>query len=502
MQTARLSFLLVVAIGCLTITAPAQNEPIKGLDAYITKALRDWNAPGLALAIVKDDKVIYARGYGVRETGKPERVNEHTLFAVASTTKAMTAACVGMLVDEGKLKWDDPVTKHLPGFQLHDPYVTRELTVRDILTHRSGLSRGDLIWYASEYDRNEVLRRVRFLEPSWSFRSRYGYQNIMYVAAGAVIESASGKSWDDFLAERLFTPLGMKRSNTSTSKLPAMDNVATPHGYQEGTLITLKWRNFDNVGPAGSVNSSVSEMAQWVRLNLNKGIFDGKRILSEKVIEEMQSPQTITQLDSLTKVLTPSTHFLLYGLGWTLMDYQGRKVVRHDGALDGMRTRVAMMPEENLGIVLITNQTRTQILTAMMYRIFDAFLNVKERDWSAVWLKTVQDQEQRSKEAEQKRIAERASDTRPSFGMDQYAGNYEHEMYGTMKVTVENGGLVVTLNPSYVGDLVHWHYDTYQVQWRDKNLGKSYAVFTLNARGKINGLEWEGVDTFKRKEAP
>jgi len=500
MRIHRLVLFLLVLVCLVAPDAGAQNEPIKGLDAYITKALKDWDAPGLALAIVKDDKVIYAKGYGVREMGKPDPVNEHTLFAIASTTKAMTAACVGMLVDEGKLKWDDPVTKHLPGFQLFDPYVTRELTVRDLLTHRSGLSRGDMIWYASEYDRKEVLRRIRFVEPTWSFRSRYGYQNIMYVAAGGVIESASGKTWDDFIAERLFTPLGMKRSNTSTSKLAGLDNVATPHGYDEGVLTTMKWRNFDNVGPAGSVNSSAYEMAQWVRLNLNKGEYEGKRILSEKVVEEMQSPQTIIRLDSLTQALTPSTHFLLYGFGWTLMDYQGRKVVRHDGALDGMRTRVAMLPEEKIGIVLITNQNRTQILTAMMFRIFDAFLNVKERDWSAEWLKSVKDQEQRSKEAEQKKIAERVKDTKPSLAMEKFAGNYENEIYGTMKVTVENGGLVISLNPSYTGDLVHWQYDTYQVQWRDKNLGKSYAVFSMNSNGKITALEWEGMDKFSRKD--
>ena len=273
-----------------------------------------------------------------------------------------------------------------------------------------------------------------------------------------------------------------------------------PHGYDEGVLTTMKWRNFDNVGPAGSVNSSASEMAQWVRLNLNKGEYEGKRILSEKVVEEMQSPQTIIRLDSLTQALTPSTHFLLYGFGWTLMDYQGRKVVRHDGALDGMRTRVAMLPEEKIGIVLITNQNRTQILTAMMFRIFDAFLNVKERDWSAEWLKSVKDQEQRSKEAEQKKIAERVKDTKPSLAMEKFAGNYENEIYGTMKVTVENGGLVISLNPSYTGDLVHWQYDTYQVQWRDKNLGKSYAVFSMNSNGKITALEWEGMDKFSRKD--
>jgi CubicO group peptidase (beta-lactamase class C family) len=484
---------------CVPANAQIGNEPVKGLDAYVQKALKEWDAPGLALAIVKDHKVIYARGYGVREMGKPDPVNERTMFAVASTTKAMTAACLGMLVDEGKLKWDDKATQYLPGFQLYDPYVTRELTVRDLITHRSGLSRGDLIWYASPYDRKEVIRRVRFLEPSWSFRSRYGYQNILYIAAGGVIETVSGKTWDDFIKERLFTPLGMTSSNTSITALAGRENVATPHTYLDGRLVTIPWRNVDNVGPAGSVNSNAYEMAQWVRLNLNKGVFEGKRIVSEKVLEEMQSPQTIIPLDSLTKALTPSTHFLTYGLGWILMDYHGRKVVRHDGALDGMRTRVAMMPEENTGVVLITNQTRTSILTALMYRIFDSFLGVKERDWSAEFLKSVKDQEQRAKENEQKRIAERSPNTTPSLALDQYAGTYENEMYGTITVSVENGKLVAALNPSYTGDLSHWHYDAFQISWRDKSLGKSFFNFSLKFNGKVGKVTWEDVGDFIRK---
>ena len=210
-------------------SAPAQTEPFKGLNDYILKAMKDWETPGLALAIVKNDSVIFMKGYGVRKMGEDAPVTPRTIFAIASTTKAMTAACLGMLVDSAKVRWDDPVTKFLPWFQLSDPYVTRELTVRDILCHRSGLERGDNLWYFSPYSREEVLRRVRFLKPAWSFRSRYGYQNIMFVAAGQIVPSVTGMTWDAFVADRLFTPLGMTRTNTSVKLLAGMDDVATPH---------------------------------------------------------------------------------------------------------------------------------------------------------------------------------------------------------------------------------------------------------------------------------
>src|SRR5918993_1303981 len=209
--------------------ARAQEAPLAGFDDYVNQALKDWEVPGLAVAVVKDDRIVFAKGYGVRELGKPAPVNERTLFAIGSSSKAFTAASVAMLVDEGKVKWDDPVTKYLPGFELYDPYVTRELTVRDLLSHRSGLERGDLLWYGTEYDRDEILRRARHIRPSWSLRSRFGYQNLMYLAAGQLVARVGGKSWDEFVRQRIFSPLGMTASGTSIRDLSSSDNVASPH---------------------------------------------------------------------------------------------------------------------------------------------------------------------------------------------------------------------------------------------------------------------------------
>lgn len=273
--------LIIAAFGRV---APARQDPLEGLDQYITEAMRSWEVPGLAIAIVKDDRVLLAKGYGVRKLGDPAPVNEHTLFAIGSASKAFTAASIAMLVDEGKLKWDDPVTNYLPGFQLFDPYATRELTVRDLLCHRSGLERADLLWYGSAFGREEILRRIRYLKPSWSFRSRFGYQNIMFLAAGQIIPAITGKSWDDFVKERLFAPLGMSSSNTSVRDLARSDNSATPHAKIEGKVEPIAWRNIDNVAPAGSINSSAADMAQWIRLNLNWGKFNDKQLISSGAI--------------------------------------------------------------------------------------------------------------------------------------------------------------------------------------------------------------------------
>src|SRR5262249_52053109 len=330
--------------------SPAQDPPLQGLDDYITKAMQDWEVPGLALAVVKNDAVVLAKGYGVRKLGETTPVNEKTLFAIGSSSKAFTAASLAMLVDDGKIKWDDPATKYLPGFQLYDPYATHELTVRDLLAHRCGLDRGDLMWYGSGYGRQEVLRRIRYLKPSSSFRSKFGYQNIMFLAAGQILPTVAGKTWDEFVKDRIFKPLGMTASNTSTEALSGQDNVATPHDKVEEKIEPIPWRNIDNIGPAGSINSNVVDMAQWVRLQLGEGVYNKQRLLSSGSVSEMHMPQTIIRLEGTQAKLNPETHFMAYGLGWMLQDYRGKKLVQHGGNIDGMSALVAMIPEEKLGL--------------------------------------------------------------------------------------------------------------------------------------------------------
>lgn len=495
------SLLLIAILGQI---ASARQDPLQGLDQYITEAMRSWEVPGLAIAIVKDDRIVLAKGYGVRKLGDPAPVNEHTLFAIGSASKAFTAASIAMLVDEGKLKWDDPAINYLPGFQLFDPYVTRELTVRDLLCHRSGLERADILWYGSAFSREEILRRIRYLKPSWSFRSRFGYQNIMYLAAGQIVSAVSGKSWDDFVKERFFAPLGMNSSNTSVRDLARSENVATPHAKIEGKVEPIPWRNIDNIAPAGSINSSVADMAQWIRLNLNQGKFGDKQLISSGAIKEMQTPQTVIRLEGIFEKLYPEAHFLSYGLGWFLQDYRGRKIVQHGGNIDGMSALVAMMPEERLGLVILTNLNGTSLPTALMFRIFDAYLGAPQRDWSAELLKAIRALEEQQMAAQKKLEEERAKGTNPSLAMEKYAGTYEDDLYGQVKVKYEDGKLTISYGPSMIADLEHWHYDTFRARWKDRFLGSALVSFALNAQGRIEELRisapnWPAM-SFKRRQ--
>ena len=484
--------------------ALGQEAPLNGFDDYINKALREWEVPGLAIAIIKDDRIVLAKGYGVRKLGDPAPVNERTLFAIGSSSKAFTAASVAMLVDEGKLKWDDPATKYLPDFVLYDPYVTRELTVRDLLSHRSGLERGDLLWYGTEYDRDEILRRTRFLKPTWSLRSTFGYQNLMFLAAGQLIARVSGKSWDEFIRQRIFTPLSMTASNTSIRDLKNADNVSSPHAKIEDKVAVIPWRNIDNIAPAGSINSNVVEMAQWVRLQLGQGEYQKQRLLSSGATKEMQSSQTVIRAEPPYSLFYPEAHFLNYGLGWFLHDYRGRKVVEHGGAIDGMRAQVAMLPEEKLGLVILTNMGGTTLPLPLMFRIFDAYLGAPPRDWSAEMFKTMKAFEEQGKAAQKKAEAERIKDTRPSLALGEYAGTYKNDLYGEVKVSHQNGKLGVRFGPAFDGDLEHWHYDTFRAKFVTSGVSYAPMTFGLNAQGKIDTLTMNlpGVTDYPFKRVP
>jgi len=492
------TIVLVLLVMCSLSAVRAQQGPGPDFDKYINDALKEWQVPGLAIAIIKDDRVVFAKGYGTRELDKSLPVDEHTLFAIGSSSKAFTAASIGMLVDEGKLKWEDPATKYLPGFQLFDPYATRELMVSDLLSHRSGLTRGDLLWYASPYDRDEVLRRIRYLKPTWSMRAHFGYQNIMFLAAGKIVSNVGNKSWDDFIRERIFVPLGMKSSSTSIKAFANSDNVASPHAKLDDKVQVVAWRNIDNIAPAGSINSNVLDMAQWVRLQLGGGVYEGKRLLSAAALKEIQTPQTIIRLEGPMASLYPEAHFLTYGFGWFLSDYRGRKVVEHGGAIDGMRAQVAMLPEEKLGLVVLSNLNGSILPHALMFKIFDTYLGGAQRDWSSDLLKTTKGLEEQETAAEKKAEAERVKGTAPSLPLEKYSGRYQSEMYGEAKFSLENGKLVAQFGPNFSGDLEHWNYDTFRVTWRDRMEGKGLVNFRLNAQGKVESVNIDRLSDFTR----
>jgi CubicO group peptidase (beta-lactamase class C family) len=491
------------------LPAPAKN-PLKDIDAYILKAMKDWDLPGLAVAVVKDDKVVLARGYGLREVGKPDQVDENTLFAIGSNTKAFTATALALLVQDKKLLWDDPVTNHLKGFQLYDPYVSREIMVRDLLAHRSGLGRrGDALWYGQDYSRDEILRRIRFLKPNSSFRSQYGYQNIMFLAAGQIIPAVTGMSYDNFIKERLFKPLGMNRSNTSTKDLPGVDNVATPHTKKDGKVVAIPYRNIDNIAPAGSINSSVAEMAQWHRFQLGNGTYAGNKILDPAILQVTHDPHIVMPVGPDRKKEFPTNHFVAYGLGWVLEDYRGRLIIWHNGGIDGMLSHQGFLPEENLGVVVLTNSDRNRLDAALFYRIVDAFLGEPVKDWSQIFLAQAKEGLAKAEEARKKAAESRVQNTKPSLETANYCGTYENKLYGTAEVKSEAGKIILYFNSKPMGVLDHWHYDTFKVNPKAfgsllfiEILEDTLVTFALNAQGKVARMDIEDLDVFERAPEP
>lgn len=492
-----------LAILILPAVAAAQPAPLQGLDDYVTEAMAAWEVPGLALAVVKDDSVVYARGYGTRRRGQDAPVDPNTLFAIGSSSKAFTSASLAILSGEGKVSWDDPVQRHLPDLELYDAYVTRELTVRDLLSHTSGLPRCDRMWYGTSFTREEVLHRVRFCEPQWSFRSHFGYQNIMFLAAGRVVARLTGDRWDSFVEERIFAPLGMERSNTSVDSLQGMANVASPHAEVGDTARAIEWRDIDNIGPAGSINSSAAEMAKWIRLQLGEGSYEGEQLIPAAAVGEMHTPQTLIRREPPWDLTTPESHLLAYGLGWFLHDYRGRMVVEHGGAIDGMRAQVTLVPEEELGLVVLTNMgTSTGLGTALQYRVLDAYFDAGERDWAARYL-SVSDSLEAEQEKQERKLREaRAEGTEPSLPLERYAGTYADSLYGEIQVGHEDGALTMTYE-SFEGTLEHWHHDTFRARFRDAltaGMGLSATLFTfqLDAMGQVEALEAPGMGRFVR----
>jgi CubicO group peptidase (beta-lactamase class C family) len=484
-----------VDIGPTVGTAYSLEEQLSEIDAYAQKVQKDWNVPGMAIAIVKDDKVVFAKGYGVQKIGTNDRVDENTLFAIASNSKAFTTASLAMLIDEGKIGgWDDKVSKYLPEFELYNPYVTSDLTIRDLVSHRVGLDTfsGDLLWYETTYSSDEVLKRLKYLKPVRGFRSGFGYQNLMFIAAGRIVEKVSGKSWGEFVSERILKPLNMNRTTTSIKDIK--DNAAFPHNESGGKgLHVLQRGNVDNARAAAGLNSSVADIANWLRLQLNDGKFDGKQIVSEKNMWEMHQPDVILPISKSSSEFIPSRHFNTYGLGWNIFDYQGRKVISHGGGLDGMISRTSMMPEENLGLVILTN-SETSVATIMQYKIYDVFVNAPKRDWSAEYKKFSEDGDKRTAEARKKLEDSRKLNTKTSLDLKDYAGTYSGELYGDATVSEENGKLVLRLKPApnFVADLEHWHYDTFKINWRPSvsyNFPPGFVTFTIDKNGKADELK-------------
>ncbi|HEX6575091.1 MAG TPA: serine hydrolase [Gemmatimonadaceae bacterium] len=481
---------LLTALAATASSAHAQKtDPLAGLDTYIESAMRDWKIPGVAVGIVKNDSIVFLRGFGVRTLGRPEKIDEHTIFAIASDTKAFTGMLMAMLVDDGKIRWDATLTTYLPTIKFGDDFLTRELTVRDALTHRSGLARADLLWTAGwKYDRAELLRRLRFLKPSWQLRTRYGYSNLMYLAAGEAAAAATGKSWDTLVRERIFIPLGMTETNTSVTLLPSLPNVASPHSEVDGKVQVVPFTNIDAAASAGAINSNITDMTRWLRFQLDSGRVGGKRLVSKRSFTETHMPQTVMRIDSTYRAFNPFTHVRSYAFGWNVMDYRGREMLSHAGNLAGMNAMVGLLPEERAGVVVLTNLDGNALRESIMYKVFDMFLGAPARDWSRISL--VEKASFDSIDAKDRREAEakRVKGTKPSLALDRYTGIYADSLYGTVNVRMEGDHLVLDLAPKMTGDMEHWHYDTFKVVWRDHRDGTNLVTFALDMDGKVETM--------------
>lgn len=479
-------FLFFIGLDLYPQSAKAKVKEIK---SYVEKSMQEWEIPGLAIGIIYNDDIVMSDGFGIQSVNTPKKkVDANTMFGIASNTKAFTATAIAILVDEGKLNWDDKVTKYLPYFKMYDPFVTENITIRDLLCHRSGLKTfsGDLLWNTTSYNRKDIISRIQYLEPTYGFRAHYGYSNVLFLTAGELVPAVTGMTYDEFLQKRIFEPLGMTNTNTSIKKHKEIENLAMPHVESDGEIIEIPYISWDNIAPAGAINSTVNDMLKWIKLQLHNGKLNDTEILSLNGIKEMRTPQTIQTVSPYH----PSMHFNTYGLGWNMFDYRGRKIINHSGGLDGMISHVVFVPEENLGFVILTN-SMNYLPYGLMYRVLDEFFNVEEsekRDWSN-WLYSYYSQSQvRLKEDYLKAKENRNKNSKPSLPLDNYCGTYSGELYGDAIVEIRDNQLFLQFKPAplFYDTLSHWEYDIFEVDFNQfPSLPNGKVNFIMNNKGEI-----------------
>ncbi|MBI3209880.1 MAG: serine hydrolase [Candidatus Solibacter usitatus] len=485
----------------LLLTALCANAAVKPdrIDAIVESVRQAFAVPGIAVAIVDGETVVFQKGYGVKRLGSPEPVTSNTRFAIGSTTKAFTTASMGILVDEGKMSWDDPVRKHLAFFQLSDALADHAVTMRDIVSHRTGLSRHDLLWYNSPWSSEEIIRRIGFVSLTKPFRSTYQYQNIMFLTAGYTVGRIAGSSWESFVRTRIWEPLGMNNSDFSVKDAQTAPDVASPHDRNEKTekVETVPWRNLDRIAPAGAINSSTADLSRWVAMQLNGGEYRGKRVLKADTIREMHAPQMAIRLDDPnSRAINNGTQMMAYGLGWVVQDYRGLKMVSHGGAIDGFRAQVTLLPEKKLGIVVLANLGNNNVPECLRSALADELLGVEPFEW----LKLYQDQQSKiagaAKDRREKQAQSRRAGTKPSREWAAYAGSYENPAYGVASISVRNDGLEAAWS-NWLTRLDHFHFDAFQVD--NKRLAESLLEFRLDAKGDIAGMRFLDQEWTKKK---
>jgi len=503
-------------LSLIILCGAAGAEPPADLDARVQRAMQahaTYRPPGLALAIVEDGKVTVAKGYGLKTTGQKAAIDEHTLFPMGSCGKAFTALTLALLVDEGKLAWEDKVVDKLPGFRLYDPYATAELTVRDLLVHRSGLGTGagDLLVIGdSTISRRELVHQLRYIKPAYGFRERFAYDNVLYAVAGQLVEQVSGMSWEAFVEKRIFAPLGMKDSAVNSGVAVKRRNHASLHARLDGplrglgTLTTIDAKGEDSIaiGPAGSIWSSAADIAKWLQVQLGRGkIAGGKPLFTERQSTEMWTPVVIDDdAYAAFPMLDPRKPVLSgYALGWTVEDYRGHKVIQHAGFVFGGKAVVVLVPEKNLGLALMVNSEDGAPRWSLVYQLLDHYLGLPPIDWDERYRDAVDMIANRGLEALKSLPAAPApgagGGAGPSLPLARYAGVYRDPWYGTVTITEAKGGLRVQFQrqPSMRGALEHVQHDTFRTRFENRNVEDAYVTFALEPDGSIREARLKAV---------
>lgn len=498
-----------VGAALLCVAAMAHAQVPAAFDARVEQAMRSRDVPGMAISIVQDGSIVHAKGYGVRQLGGTEAVDADTLFPTGSTGKAVTAAALAILVDDGKLGWDDKVIDHLPEFGMHDAWVTREMTVGDLLLHRSGLGlgAGDLLFIPrTSRSRADIVRALRDIKPASSFRSGYAYDNILYIVAGELVSRVSGQPWEEFVRARIFQPLGMQTAVSDEKDRFANPNRVQPHARPDTRLRGLgaqqvlpEREGLGQVGaPAGGLSWSARDFARWMQLQLALGALpDGKgRIYSEASARAMWSPQVPIPIHPYPAPISDITpQFSAYGYGWNVQDYRGVKVIQHGGAVFGVLAFVVLVPERGLGISLQINSEDVEVMRGLGYELLDHYLGFEARDWVGAFTTWNRERLAGGLDALKKSADRIAKVSKPSLAASGYAGRYTDAWYGPVTLAEQGGALRLDFKqtPGMKGTLKHWQYDTFRVNWDDGSIEPAYLTFALNAEGQISGFTMKPV---------
>lgn len=485
MKKRRLLLLSLITLFLVHTPVLSQSVVPDDFEEWIETGMELWQIPGMAVAVVKDGEIAYTNGFGIKKIGREGRVDEHTQFGIASVSKHITAMSLGLLVDQGLIKWKDPVKEYLPWFELNDPWATSNVTIHDLLTHQVGVGRmlGNRLQFMTDRSRYELLYRMRFHDFEEPFRSEYVYSNVMYALAGEIVAAVTGRDWGDYIYAMMFEKLGMNRTNSSISDLDE-SNAAWPHQYIMGEVVPILRRSWDNAAPAGGVNSTAADMAKWMVMQLNGGEYEGSRIIRKSTLNDIQTAKISLPNADVSAPLSS------YGYGYRITDYRGNRILSHGGATDGMNTNYMILPEHGIGVIVMTNTFNT-FMSAVAYHLIDHMLGTSDRDWMSLYHEAYSRQYDRVKSLLKEFEQTRIEGTVPTHSLNQLTGRYENDLYDSVVITQEEGKLILTLydDDQLKAELEHWHHNTFRIVWENRALREEFLQFHMDYEGNIDKIE-------------